>query len=384
MKAAVLRKWIPAVLAPAVVVAVVAGVSISATAQVKLEPKTPQQLVEMIAESSVTDFSGEARATLDLGIPQIPSLGDSGLMPPPGAEPLGDPSAAPATGTQTDTELLKVLSSLSGTHEARIYADGPEKSRIQVMDGMGEENFIRNGSTLWKYDSEENTAVHSTLPEHSGEKPARNAAVPTSPGEVADKFLQTMGQDTEITVQDSTRVAGRDAYTLELVPRSGDSLIAKVSIGVDAATGAPLEVVVDAVGQQEPAITTGFTSFTPEAPDAEVFEFTPPEGASVSEYDFPQQSLGLHNGSKETTEHPKNAMMPEENIVGSGWESIVVLPAKDVPEDLSGDGLLGQLATPVEGGKLLHTSLLNVLITPDGRMILGSVSAARLQAAANE
>lgn len=384
MKAAVLRKWIPAVLAPAVVVAAVAGVSFSANAQVKLEPKTPQQLVEMIAGSSVMDFSGEARTTLDLGIPQIPSLGDPGLMPPPGADPLDDPSAAPATGTKTDTELLKMLSSLSGTHQARIYADGPQKSRIQVMDGMGEENFIRNGSTLWKYDSEENTAVHSTLPEHSGEKHARNAAVPMSPGEMADKFLQTMGQDTEITVQDSTRVAGRDAYTLELVPRGGDSLIAKVSIGVDAATGAPLEVVVDAVGQQEPAITTGFTSFTPEAPAAEVFEFTPPEGANVSEYEFPQQSLGQHDGSKDANEHPKNAMTPEVNIVGSGWESVVVRPAKNLPAELSGDGLLGQLATPVEGGKLLHTALLNVLITPDGRMILGSVSAARLQAAANE
>lgn len=380
MKAAVLKKWMPAVLAPVVVAAVVAGASISANAQVKIEPKTPQQVMEMIAGSTVTEFSGEARATLDLGLPRIPSLGDPGLTPPPGTKPLDGPSTEPAPNAKTDAELLTMLSSLSGTHHARIYADGPEKSRIQLLDGMGEENFIRNGSTLWKYDSEANTAVHTRLPAMPGEKHARNESMAVNPGEMANTLLQTMGPDTEINVQDSTRVAGRDAYTLELVPRGGESLIAKVRIGVDAATGAPLQVVVDAVGQQNPAIIMGFTSFTPEAPSAEVFAFTPPAGASVTEYTFPQPGTQTQDGSK----HPKNALKHGESTIGSGWESIMVVQAKDVPGELAPKGLLGEFSTPVEGGRLLHTSLLNGLLTTDGRMLVGPVSVARLQAAANE
>ncbi|MDO5743127.1 MAG: hypothetical protein Q4P23_01555 [Micrococcaceae bacterium] len=373
MKVAAVKKWIPALLAPVVVAAVVAGASISANAQVKLESKTPQQVMEMIAGSALTGFSGEARATLDLGLPKIPSLGDPGLTPPPGTKPLDAPPTEPPPNAKTGTELLTMLSSLSGTHHARIYAEGSDKSRIQVLEGMGEENFIRNGSTLWKYDSEANTAVHSSLPATPGKKHARDESMPMSPGEMANRFLQSMGQDTEISVQDSTRVAGRDAYTLELVPRDGDSLIARVSIGVDAATGAPLEVVVDAVGQQEPAITMGFTSFTPEAPAAELFEFTPPAGASVTEYKLPQPATDHRGG-------PKHA----KGILGSGWESIMVVPAKEVSGELASQGLLDKLSTPVEGGRLVHTSLLNALVTTDGRMLVGPVSVARLQAAANE
>ena len=62
---------------------------------------------------------------------------------------------------------------------------------------------------------------------------------------------------------------------------------------------------------------------------------------------------------------------------------MVVIAAKDVPKELAANDLLKQLATPVQGGKLLHTSLLNVLLTNDGRMVLGPVSVDRLQAVAN-
>ncbi|WP_411730707.1 LolA family protein [Paeniglutamicibacter sp.] len=404
VKTAVLKKWIPAVLAPAVIAAFAVGASLSANAQVQLEPKTPQQVLQMIAGSSVTDFSGTARATLDLGIPQLPDPGDTGMMQQPGAPEAG--SAPPSSGAPATagSDLLDMLSKLSGTHEARVYVDGPDKARIQVMDGMHEQNFIRNGNSLWHYNSAENTAVHMTLPKvlrHAG--PPRHTMQPPTPGVVADRLIEAMGPNTEMSVQDGTRVAGRDAYTLELVPRSDESLIAKVSIGVDAATGAPLDVVVDAVGQEDPAIAVGFTSFTPETPAANLFEFTPPPGAEVSQHKIAKKSLGHkidakangHKNPKKSLDHKtgakddaakrggKSQANPPEAIMGMGWDAVVVVPAKDVPQELAANELLNQLATPVEGGKLLHTSLLNVLITDDGRMVIGPVTVARLQAAAN-
>ncbi|MBV1777853.1 hypothetical protein KRR55_01855 [Paeniglutamicibacter sp. ABSL32-1] len=410
VKPAVLKKWIPAVLAPAVIAAFAVGASFSANAQVELEPKTPQQVLQMIAGSSVVDFSGTARATLDLGIPQLPDPGSSGMMQQPGSpgsEGDTDTDGAPETA---GANLLGMLSALSGTHEARVYVDGPEKARIQVMDGMDEQNFIRNGSSLWHYDSAENTAVHLVLPKvprHAG--PPRHTMQPPTPGVVADRLIEAMGPNTEMSVQDDTRVAGRDAYILELVPRSDGSLIAKVSIGVDAATGAPLEVVVDAVGQEDPAIAVGFTTFTPETPAADLFEFTPPPGAEVTEHKIAKKFLDHkpdhgprakakangHKIPKPFLEHktgakdknakpgPKNPAGHPATINGTGWDTVVVVPAKEVPKDLANNELLNQLATPVEGGKLLHTSLLNILVTDDGRMVIGAVTVDRLQAAAN-
>lgn len=395
MKPAVLKKWIPAVLAPAVIAAFAIGASISADAQVQLEPKTPQQVLQMIAGSKVTDFSGSTSTTLDLGIPQLPDLGSNGSMatPDPGASASPDSTTAP-----DEANLLDMLAALSGTHEAQVYVDGPDKARIQVLDGMDEQNFIRNGSSLWHYDSSNNTADHIVVPGFPRKIAPKHSTIPPTPGAVAEKLLAAMGPSTDMSVADGTRIANRDAYTLELVPHSDDSLVAKVSIGVDAATGAPLQVVVDAVGQTNPAVSVGFTTFTPGTPAANLFEFTPPAGAKVTEHKVQPQALKHHPGHKPDAAKPgsklghkpgnakpgkKQATQLPDSTKGTGWDTVVVVPAKEVPKELSGNAMLDQLTTPVQGGKLLHTSLLNVLLTHDGRMVLGPVSLARLQAVAN-
>ena len=41
-----------------------------------------------------------------------------------------------------------------------------------------------------------------------------------------------------------------------------------------------------------------------------------------------------------------------------------------------------ELTTPVAGGRVFHTTLFNVLLTSDGRIVAGSVSVARLEAVA--
>lgn len=381
MKPVVLKKWIPAVLAPAVIVAFAVGASVSANAQVNLEPKTPQQLLEMIASSKLTDFSGATKAMVDLGIPQLPDLGGTEMMQKPNVAP--EASKSSGTTTSPETNILSALSAISGTHEARIFVDGPDKARVQVMASMDEQDFIRNGNVIWTYDSSDNSVVKGTLPEPTSMNVPERTGTPPTPAELTDSLLAMIGPHTQMNVQDSARIAGRDAYTLELVPRSNDSLVAKVSIGVDAQTGAPLQVVVGAVDQQTPALSMGFTSFTPETPDAKLFDFTPPAGAQVSEAKIPHETKPQLKDQKNSTEKSKNAQSLNDAVHGTGWDSVVVVEAKDVPKELATNDLLKQLATPVQGGKLLHTSLLNVLLTNDGRMVLGPVSLDRLQTVAN-
>ncbi|PQZ94920.1 hypothetical protein CQ018_06155 [Arthrobacter sp. MYb227] len=381
MKPVVLKKWIPAVLAPAVIVAFAVGASVSAKAQVNLEPKTPQQLLELIASSKLTDFSGTTTATVDLGIPPLPDLGGTGMMNKPDVVP--DTPNESGTTTSPEANVLSALSAISGTHEARIFIDGPDKARVQVMDSMDEQDFIRNGTTIWKYDSSDNTVTKGTLPETTSMKIPQRRGTPPTPAELTDSLLTLVDPHTEMSMQDGTRIAGRDAYTLELVPRSDDSLVAKVSIGVDAQTGAPLQVVVDAVDQQTPAVSMGFTSFTPETPDAKLFEFTPPAGAHISEAKIPHEAKSQLKDHKNATDQPGSAHDINDAVHGTGWDSVVVIEAKDVPKELAANEMLKQLATPVEGGKLLHISLVNVLLTNDGRMVLGAVSLDRLQAVAN-
>ena len=51
----------------------------------------------------------------------------------------------------------------------------------------------------------------------------------------------------------------------------------------------------------------------------------------------------------------------------------------DEAEDVDPAEALGQLTTEVEGGRVFTSALLTVLLTDDGRVLLGSVDAATLQ-----
>jgi len=78
-----------------------------------------------------------------------------------------------------------------------------------------------------------------------------------------------------------------------------------------------------------------------------------------------------------------NAARPK--LIGTGWTSIVELPAAATGSATSSPqaaALLGQLTTPVSGGRALRTALLTVLVTDDGRVLAGSVPLQALQDAA--
>lgn len=351
-------RWLPAVIAPALIVAGAITIPAVANAATTLPDKTPQQVLAMIAGAKDAAYSGTVEQSSDLGLPQLPSTGSGSRA-----------------GSDSTSQLLDLL---TADHSARIFVDGAQKQRVQVLDQLAERDVIRNGSQLWTYDSKTKTATHSTR-SPSDATPAPSAAPSTealSPAQLADRFIQAIEPSTTLHVTSTARVAGRAVYQLALAPRSGTTLVAGVTLSVDGKTGVPLKVVVDARGQKSDAFSVGFRSIDFSTPAAELFRFAPPAGTTVTTPTKPAKPGPVPN------DPDKGAVKP--SVTGSGWDSIVELPA-DTATKVTGSSqskLLGELTTAVPGGRALQTSLISVLLMTDGRVLLGAVPIATLEAAA--
>jgi hypothetical protein len=72
----------------------------------------------------------------------------------------------------------------------------------------------------------------------------------------------------------------------------------------------------------------------------------------------------------------------ETKVVGDDWTQVIIASGANVP--VRGFNI-GEATTPVSGswgaGRLLHTSLANVLFLSDGRVAAGFVSPSALEAA---
>jgi hypothetical protein len=164
----------------------------------------------------------------------------------------------------------------------------------------------------------------------------------------------------------------------------------------------PLRVTVSARGQAQPAFEAGFTSLSLVAPDDATFNFAAPPGVTLKELPSPPVPSvpalpgkpGMIAPDQDPDHVPGDAAElrhydgPKPAVTGEGWETVVGFPAApdgqgaQLAETVLKDPLLSQAAVVVPGGRLLSTSLVNVLLTDDGRIFVGMVPADRLQAAA--
>lgn len=346
-------RWVPAVVVPAAIAAGAVVVPLAAGAA-DLPVKTPQDVVRLVAASDTETFSGTVAQSSELGLPDVSAL--SG----------GSSTSSSSSGDQSVLELL------TGDHTAKVYVDGATRQRVQVLDQLAERDAVRSGSSVWLYDSKGRSATHVTLPAHSAAGAGAPTPLATTPQALAEKLIAAADPSTTVALGAQTTVAGRDAYSLVLTPRTDATLVGSVRIAVDGATGIPLRVQLFARGASTPAFEAGFTAFSTDRPDASVFAFTPPSGAKVTEQTVPERpQKGAAAG-----DHPK----PQ--VTGDGWASIVTLPAGSAPASLTTDPLFSQLTTSVAGGRALSTSLVSVLVTADGRVLAGAVPVSALQAAA--
>ena len=378
---------------PAGVVTAVAAVGIAsaitvAQAAPALPARTPAQLLAAVAgdHSAIPPLTGTVVETAALGIPQLP-------------------------GSQSPNSITSLL---AGSHTLKIWYAGPRQLRLAVPVPMGETDLIRNGTTAWLWQSDSNSVTKLLIPAGRGEH-AREPVMPKAPltpQQAAQQVLKVAGRSTRVTTEANVTVAGQAAYQLVLAPKASGSQIAKITIALDAQhLSVPLRVQVFAKGTAGPVFQVGYTSISFVAPAASNFSFTPPRGAKVH-----TEGLGLPAGwtGYAPGQEPQGRTSGAQ-VIGKDWTAVAVLPAADVLPGgglsrvagagnaagvagqaarsasggggaISGSAMIGALllaAHPVHGawgsGKLLHTSLVSMLIT-NGHVLIGAVTPSVLYA----
>jgi outer membrane lipoprotein-sorting protein len=385
-------RWaVPAGAVAVVATVTAAAMTTTAAASPVLPARTPAQLLTALASHAGPPpaMSGTVVESAALGIPQLP-----------GEE---NPSS--------------VLSMLTGSHTIRLWYADPAHLRLQLPVPLGETDVIRDGSTAWIWQSSSDSVQRIMVPARhfkAGAAPGGAQSQPAlTPQQAAQQLLTAVGPSTSVRSGPTTTVAGQDAYQLVIAPKDGRSLIGRVVIALDAQHPAvPLEVQVFARGASSPAFQTGFTSIAFGAPPASIFAFTPPKGASVhtmTPMGHPAGWTGVPPGSRPDTAGVK--------VIGKNWLSVAVLPASALSALTQGGnaaGALGQAAqsaaagpgsgpgggvdaagvlagllgsaTHVSGawgsGRLVKTSLVSMLITSNGHVLIGAVAPSVLYGAA--
>src|SRR5215472_11895411 len=306
--------------------------------------------------------------------------------------------AAPALPSRTPAQLLAAV---AGDH-----------APVPPLTGtVGETAMVRNGTTAWLWQSGRDSVTKYILPAGHGDH-AREPAIPKTPltpQQAAQQALKLAGHSTRVTTQANVTVAGQAAYQLVLAPKASGSQVAKITIALDAQhLSVPLQVQVFAKGTASPVFQVGYTSISFVTPSASNFNFTPPPGAKVN-----TETLSLPSGH--AAGQKPQGMASKGQVIGKDWTAVMVLPASEVLRggalsqvsgagsaagvagqaarsasggsgSISSSAMLGALmlaAHPVHGawgsGKLLHTSLVSMLIT-NGHVLIGAVTPSVLYA----
>jgi hypothetical protein len=143
-----------------------------------------------------------------------------------------------------------------------------------------------------------------------------------------------------------------------------------------------------------------FTDISFDQPAASTFNFTPPPGATVTESPSPLGFLGFLPGNREGRPHRRsdgtapaastppptesaaspnslspNALPNGTTVVGDAWDAVVI--SRSVPLGGPVGAFLRDaqtIATPAGTGRLITTSLVNVIVLDDGRVAVGAVT----------
>ena len=338
--------------APVLAVGVVAaGVTVprladAAGTSAALPQRTAAQLLADVSQAEVDGLSGTVVSTSRLGLPDLPSPDAGG-------------SAVSLTGL------------LSGSTTARVWKAGDDRSRVAVDAPFAEYDVVRDGTEVWTFDSASSDVTHLVLPEHAPSEPAPAAPGTATPQDLAEQLLSYVEPTTTVTVGTAEQVAGRPAYELVLEPEDALTLVEEVRIAVDGETSVPLRVQVFGVGQPEPAVEVAFTSVRFGAPDASVFAFTPPSGSTVTE----RSLTGSGTAATPDAPAPQPTALPQ--VLGEGWSTVVETSGVQLPAQAK--AMVGRLSTRVDGGRTISSALLSVLLTDDGRVLVGAVPTAELE-----
>jgi outer membrane lipoprotein-sorting protein len=358
----VLRWAVPVLAAVAVVGAGVAAKTLAVAAEPNLPPRTAAQLLVDLQTAQLDGLSGTVVERADLGLPALPSL-------------LGDQSS-------------ELTSLVSGKHTLRVWYSGPDKARVSLLGTQGQSDIIHNGADTWTWNSKSGKAQHfkGSAEDSAAKGPGAVPSVipseiPKSPQEAADLALKAIDPTTQVSIGNSATIAGRDAYELILRPRDTASLVGQVRLAIDAQEKVPLRVQILAKGQSNPAFEVTFTQVSFARPDDSQFVFNPPAGTKVEEVD-PATAAGAEGQPKVDESAPGEK--PRSAVIGTGWTSVLVLRTGTPGEAAATDAEAKKAQDAINqlplgnGGRTFNSKLFSVLITDDGRILVGAVSPERL------
>lgn len=349
-------RWAAPLAAIALVAAGTFGANTLAGADPGLPPRTPEQLVTDVLTAKVDGLSGTVATTVQLGLPDLGGLGGASSGQPP------------------------VLDWLSGTHTARVWQAGEDRQRISVPDGDSEYGVYRSGTTTWLWSSSEQkaTKITSTLPSTEPSARPDPRRIPPTPQEAAKQLLAAVDTTSTITQASNATVAGRSAYKIVVTPTQTGSKVGRVEIAVDGDTKVPLLVEVYGVNAADPSISVGFTAVDFSVPPDSVFAFTPPPGATVETKNVDPgrdpKSRGTHRPGSE-----KAPAAGEPEVVGTGWQSVVVFSGMRISDAADQPGLqqilngLPRVKGAWGSGRVFSGPLFSAVLTDDGRVAVGAV-----------
>lgn len=384
------KRWMPAVVTPAVIAAI-SLVPLQASA-VDLPDMSAEELMVMMMDAQPTEFSGTILKTSNLGLPALElssmvSEEDAERM----REKMPEEFADFAPEVIEQNLLTEAMELVTGEHRVRVFV-GETGMRAQILDMMAQRDLIVSGNSIWSYDSREQVAMYAEIDEEKlaeGKVSAEaelNAYIAelgldlTDPQAVAEYLMSQVGDSSEVSVGTDHYHAGRTAYQLIVTPNSEVSLVDSIVVSVDSETGMPLALSVYSTEQAEPAMEVGYESISFADQDESLFSFTPPAGTQIvdlNELEAQKEKVDLEMWM-DMDEMESLEKKPEPVMIGEGWDTVVHMPAGEKTLEEMGGQLLQSLMTPVAGGMLLSTPLMNVFMTDSGDVYAGAVSVQHL------
>lgn len=292
------------------------------------------------AMASHRSVSGTVRTHVDLGVPELPDIS----------------MGAAAGGTATAASMLL------GDQTFRLWRS-PDGIRVSHLAKFQEQVLVANHAEAWAWDSQSLNAVRLTPRDlatatssglaHRAERAA--PSVPPSLGDpirIARTLLEGVSPDAVVSVAIPDRVAGRDAYTLRLRPRSGRTLVGTIDVAIDAETRLPLRLQVVPRNTLDPSIEVGFSAIDYGSIDPSIFTFEPPADATVTDAGPAlarilsvaqvRRLAAMHgdhakadiNACRAMLREARRAPIPTMRVFGKGFGLILAVRVSEVPGEL--------------------------------------------------
>jgi hypothetical protein len=311
-------------------------------------------------------FTGLARSTGRLGLPEIPQL-------------------------QSTTALL------TGTTTVRSYRAGPDRWRVDELTPAGErDTYHRDGvEYVWDFGANQLTTV-------SGSTPVRlPRPADLDPPELARRLVGLTRSDPVSTIP-GRRIAGIGASGFRVTPGDPDTTVARIDVWLDPDSGLPLRVEV--AGRADPGLPVLFTEFQEvslTAPDDRTLTPALPPDADAVTADAADLAGALRQ--LDAPDPPPrlagralvplgDAALPGVGLYGSGVSGFALVPASRGIADrvIEGAAMAGGVTVEVPVGRAVRVSspLLTVVarggIRRGGRLLVGTVAPAVLEQAVRE